>query len=197
MASAAIVPRWEWRTFADRFEADVDRRFDDLPAGRVDEDDETYLVSPHSDASIKVRDGLVDVKALVDHSDDGLERWKPVLKAAYPLPAGAVGVLIQVLGVTAPPLQRGEYTRDQLVDELLRPHPELLPVRVHKRRVHYTLGGCMAERSEIRSEHGARRTIAIESEDGDLVRAAVGGLGFDVRANVNLPRELKVLAGIA
>ncbi len=38
-------------------------------------------------------------------------------------------------------------------------------------------------------------TIAIESEDPDLVRKVVAGLGFDVRRNVNLPRELKLLAG--
>jgi len=40
-------------------------------------------------------------------------------------------------------------------------------------------------------------TIAVDSEDGDLVRATVRELGFDVLANISLPRELKVLAGIA
>jgi len=192
-----IVPRWEWRTFAGRFDAGVDRRFDGLPAERVDESDETYLVSPHSDASVKVREGLVDVKTVVDRSDDGLECWRPVLKAPYPLSGHDVGVLVRALGVALPPLQRDEYARDQLVDELIRPHPELLPVRVHKHRAHFTLDGCMAERSEVRNEHTAVRTIAIESEDGDLVRATVRELGFDPRTNVSMPRELKVLAGIA
>ncbi|WCB93125.1 hypothetical protein DSM104299_01828 [Baekduia alba] len=192
-----IVPRWEWRTFAARFDADVDRRFDALPAEQVDESDETYLVSPHSDASVKVRAGLVDIKTVVELSDDALQRWKPVLKAPYPLSGDAVDVVAHALGVTFLPLQRDEYTREQLVEELIRPHPELLPVRVHKHRTHYSLGGCMAERSAVRSEHGAQRTIALESEDGELVRATVRELGFDARANVSLPRELKVLAGIA
>ena len=195
--STVIVQRWEWRAFAGRFDADVDRLFDGLPTERVDESDETYLVSPHSDASVKVRAGLVDVKTLVETGDDGLQRWQPSLKAPYPLPADAVGVVARALGVAVPPLERERYTRDQLVDELVRPHPELLPVRVHKHRAHYSLGGCLAERSEVRSEHGAQRTIAVESEDAGLVRAAVRELGFDVRANVSLPRELKVLAGIA
>jgi exopolyphosphatase/guanosine-5'-triphosphate,3'-diphosphate pyrophosphatase len=139
-----IVPRWEWRTFAGSFDPDVDGRFDGLRPEHVDESDETYLVSPHSDASVKVRAGLVDVKAVVDVSDDGLERWKPILKAPYPLAGVAVGVLLQALGITVLPLEHEEYTRDQLVDEVIRPHPELLPVRVHKRRAHYRLGGCMA-----------------------------------------------------
>jgi exopolyphosphatase/guanosine-5'-triphosphate,3'-diphosphate pyrophosphatase len=67
---------------------------------------------------------------------------------------------------------------------------------VHKRREHYTLAGCMAERSEIRTEHGARRTIAVESEDPDLVLATVRDLGLEGRANVSMPRELKELAGV-
>jgi exopolyphosphatase / guanosine-5'-triphosphate,3'-diphosphate pyrophosphatase len=192
-----IVARWEWRTFAGRFDADVDRRFDALPTERVDESDETYLVSPHSDASVKVRAGLVDVKTVVHRSDDGLERWQPVLKAPYPLSGLDVGVLVRALCVTLPPLTRNAYARDELVDELIGPHPELLPVRVHKHRAHFTLDGCMAERSEVRSGHGVQRTIAIESEDGDLVRATVRELGFDVGTNVSLPRELKLLAGVA
>jgi exopolyphosphatase/guanosine-5'-triphosphate,3'-diphosphate pyrophosphatase len=192
-----IVPRWEWRSFAAQFPADVDRRFDGLPIEREEDSDETYLVSPHSDASVKVRAGLVDVKTTVEVSRDGLERWKPLLKAPYPLSGVAVGVLMQTLGVTVEPLRRDQYTRDQLVDDLIRPHPELLPVHVHKHRAHFSLDGCMVERSEVRSEHGVQLTIAVESEDDDLVRATVRELGFDVRANVSLPRELKVLAGIA
>jgi exopolyphosphatase / guanosine-5'-triphosphate,3'-diphosphate pyrophosphatase len=191
-----IVPRWEWRSFAARFPVSVDGRFDGLPTEHAEES-ETYLVSPHSDASVKVRAGLVDVKTKVEVSDDGLERWKPILKAPYPLSGVAVGELMHALCVAVPPLERAEYTRDQVVDEVIRPHAELLAVRVHKSRAHYTLHGCMAERSEVRTEHGAQLTIAVESEDGDLVRATVRELGFDVRANVSLPRELKVLAGIA
>jgi exopolyphosphatase/guanosine-5'-triphosphate,3'-diphosphate pyrophosphatase len=75
------------------------------------------------------------------------------------------------------------------------PDPDLLAVAVHKRRAHYTIGGCMAELSEVRTGEGVRQTISIESEDPDRVAAAVRELGFDPRRNVNLQRELKTLAG--
>jgi hypothetical protein len=70
-------------------------------------------------------------------------------------------------------------------------------VRVGKRREHYVIDGCMVERSEIRTEHGTRQTIGIESEDPELVRVVVAALGFTLAGNVNLPRELKLLAGLA
>ncbi len=51
------------------------------------------------------------------------------------------------------------------------PHPDLLAVEVHKRRERYTVGGCMAELTEIRTGHGSTHTVAIESEDANRVIA--------------------------
>ena len=62
-APPGIVPRWEWRTFgepldaAEQFLASYDVKSDHVS-------DEIYLLSVHSDASVKVRDGLMDVKHL-------------------------------------------------------------------------------------------------------------------------------------
>jgi exopolyphosphatase/guanosine-5'-triphosphate,3'-diphosphate pyrophosphatase len=189
-----IVPRWEWRTFGDDFgEADV--RLAALEAERVQDSDEVYLVSKASDASVKVRDGLMDVKRLQGVDDDGLEQWKPVLKAEYPLAADGVREVFDALGVAPPALERSEYALDQLVAELIEPSPELRAVEVHKHRQHYTVGGAMAELSEIRAAEGAKRTIAIESEDPALVVAAVQELGLPLRPNVCLARGLKALVG--
>ena len=57
-----IVPRWEWRTFGQRF-GEADTRFGTLVPERAEESDEIYLLSVGSDASVKVR-GLMDVKEL-------------------------------------------------------------------------------------------------------------------------------------
>jgi len=54
-APTPIVPRWEWRTFDERFgEADI--HFAALSPDRAQESDEVYLLSLASDASVKVRD---------------------------------------------------------------------------------------------------------------------------------------------
>ena len=79
-----IVPRWEWRTFGERFDA-ADNRLARLEPDRVQESDEIYLLSLRGDASIKVRDDLMDVKHLQRVSEQGLELWMPVMKASFPL----------------------------------------------------------------------------------------------------------------
>ncbi len=185
-----IVPRWEWRTFGDDF-GDADRRFDAATPEREQESDELYLLSAQSDASVKVREGLMDVKRL-EHADDaGLEQWRPVLKASFPLGADELGTVMDALGTEAP---SGRSAAN--VDELVRLDPGLLAVEVHKRRQHFTVGGCMAERSTVRTEHGATRTIAVESEDPGRVLAAVRELGLATRPNVNMARGLKALVGL-
>jgi exopolyphosphatase/guanosine-5'-triphosphate,3'-diphosphate pyrophosphatase len=189
-----IVPRWEWRTFGESF-GEADAQLAALQPERLQESDEVYLLSLGSDASVKVRDGLMDVKQLQTVNEDGLEQWKPVMKAAYPLPAEDVLAVLETLGAGEQQLARSTYTLDQLVAEVVEPRPDLLAVAVHKRREHYTVGGCMAERSEVRIDQGATRTIAVESEDPARVIAAVRELGLSSRRNVCLARGLKALVG--
>jgi exopolyphosphatase/guanosine-5'-triphosphate,3'-diphosphate pyrophosphatase len=187
-----IVPRWEWRTF-EPF-ADAERRLAALAAAPAQVSDEVYVLAHASEASVKVRDGLLDVKHLERVDDDGLEQWRPVLKAAFPLArADVVGVLGR-LGIGVDP-DRGEYTVDQLLAEVLRPRSDVRVIGVHKERARFTLGGCMAELSELRTDGGATRTLAIESEDPARVIAAVRELGLSARDNVSVPRKLGALAG--
>src|SRR4029078_10161073 len=68
-----IVPRWEWRTFGDRFEVAGRVLADQTPQSPV-ESDEIYVLSVHSDASMKARGALADVKARVRVTDGGRER---------------------------------------------------------------------------------------------------------------------------
>jgi exopolyphosphatase/guanosine-5'-triphosphate,3'-diphosphate pyrophosphatase len=194
LADRAIVPRWEWRTFGGEL-GGADDRLQALPLASSEERDETYVLSLRSGASAKAREGRIDVKQLQHVDAFGLEQWKPVLELPFPVPANGVRALIEALGATAQPPARPEYTLDELLEEVVAPSPDLLGVAVSKRRRHYTLGGCMAELSELRAGPAARRTIAVESEDPARVIAAVRELGLAARPNVNVPRELKALLG--
>ena len=189
---ATIVPRWEWRTFGEDFGA-AEEAFAALSPERVDESDERYLLAVASDASVKLRVGLMDVKHLVAVDDDGLEQWVPV-KSSFPVSREAVADLLAGLRVDAPPLDRDAYALEDL-RPVVRASGALLAVDVHKRRARYTLGGCMAELSEIGTDMGSTRTIAIESEDPARVLAAVRSLGLGSRANVCMARGLKALVG--
>jgi exopolyphosphatase/guanosine-5'-triphosphate,3'-diphosphate pyrophosphatase len=194
-ALAGIVPRWEWRTFGDSF-GPAEGLLAVHEPERVQESEELYLLSLESDASVKVRDGLMDVKQLESVDGDGLEQWRPVLKGAFPLQASAVSAVVAALGVPGQRVARGTYTLGQLLHDIVRPNKALTSVRVRKRRVHYRIGAAMAELSEVTAgaAHSAR-TLAVESENPAAVVAAVNELQLADRPNVCVARGLKSLIG--
>jgi exopolyphosphatase/guanosine-5'-triphosphate,3'-diphosphate pyrophosphatase len=162
----------------------------------VQESDEVYLLSQESDASVKVRDTYMDVKRLEAVDGNGLEQWRPVLKGSFPLGTADVETVLGALGVSVPELTRETYTLEQLTDEVVGASPALTAVAVHKRRVHYRLGDCMAELSEVTAGKRSARTIAVEAEDPELVAATVRELGLADRPNVCLARGLKTMLGL-
>ena len=187
-------PRWEWRTFGDRLGVDGGP-FAGLRPESVQDSDEVYLLSATSDECVKIRDDLLDVKHLVEVNDEGLEQWRPILKAPFPVSSADLGSTLEALRVALPPFSRDAYTVDELLGEIVRPTTELRAVRVHKHREHFLVDGCMAELTDLRFDDSATRTIAIESEDPALVRATVEKAGMGSLANVSLPRGLKALTG--
>jgi exopolyphosphatase/guanosine-5'-triphosphate,3'-diphosphate pyrophosphatase len=186
-----IVPRWEWRIFGAGF-GEAEKRLAALAPSREEESDDRYLLSLASDASVKVRGGLLDVKERLAVNEDGLEQWTPIVKATFPVVAAEVDRTLEALAVRIP-LERSSYSVDELFDELAG--PELRPIDVHKRRVHYTVAGAMAELSELSVGGETTRTIAIESEDPALVTVAVHELGLDGHQIVNVALGLKSLIG--
>jgi exopolyphosphatase / guanosine-5'-triphosphate,3'-diphosphate pyrophosphatase len=187
-AVAGIIPRWEWRVFGTGFGA-AEVAFADLTPGPIAESDEVYLLSA-AGSNVKVRDGLMDIKFLREVDGDGLERWEPVMKAGFPLPAAEVPRVFDALGVLAPPLTRDAYSLDQFLAELVEPSDAVRVVRVHKRRQRYTLANCMAEVADLEVDGQVARTIAVESEDPSTVIAAVRRLGLDGQVNTSYPRGL-------
>ena len=101
---AKIVPRWEWRTFGSQFGI-AERRFAELTPGAAQESDELYFLGG-SGANVKVRDDLMDIKVLREVSAEGLERWEPVMKQRFPLPAADAAKVFASLGLAAPRLAR-------------------------------------------------------------------------------------------
>src|SRR4051812_46316402 len=187
-----IVPRWEWRTFG----AEVDGMKESLP-GEFDGDaqvsQERYFLGPGG-GNVKVRDDLIDVKVLREVNADGLERWEPVLKVAFPLATADVGVVVGALGYATPPLQRESYTLDEMRALFGGSVREL---EIGKRRVRGSIGGCMAEIAVVTAAGETTRTFAIESEDAGAVGAALRDLGLTSTLNVSYPRALgEVLDGV-
>ena len=64
-------------------------------------------------------------------------------------------------------------------------------VDVHKHRVRFVVGGCMAEFSDVVASGLPTRTIAVESEDPAAVAVAVRDLGLAGYLNINYPTGLR------
>jgi exopolyphosphatase/guanosine-5'-triphosphate,3'-diphosphate pyrophosphatase len=190
--STAIIPRWEWRTFGSSFGAADDALAELASSGDPKESDELYLLAT-DDGNVKVRDGLMDIKVLREVDPAGLERWEPVMKHGFPLAAEDVSFVLQVLRVRQPRLTRSAYDLDQLLDELVRSIGAVREAEIHKRRTRFTLGGCMAELTDVIADGRSTRTVAVESEDAGAVLEAVRSVGLDNYLNVSYRRGLTAL----
>lgn len=188
---AEITPRWEWRSFGRRFGA-AEARLAQLPAKGTQDSDEIYLLSPKG-ANVKIRDALMDIKLLREVNADGLEQWTPVMKAGFPLPAAEVAKVLEALGLPVPSALRARYTLEEFLAQFAPPGSAVRAVTVHKRRTRYTIGGCMAELSEVVANGKPTRTVAVESEDAAAVLQAVRDLGLDGYTNTSYLRGLTAL----
>ena len=183
-----ITPRWEWRTFGTRF-GRAEAVFAGLQIRDVQESDEIYLLA-ETGSNVKIRDELLDIKALQEVDAAGLEQWLPVMKAAFPLAAATVAEVFSAVELPTPALERSDYSHEQFLAELIEPHPAVRAVKVHKRRVRYTVGGCMSEFTEVSVGAAGTKTIAVESADAGAVVAAVRSLGLAGYVNTNYSRGL-------
>jgi exopolyphosphatase/guanosine-5'-triphosphate,3'-diphosphate pyrophosphatase len=188
---ATTLPRWEWRTFGRSFGA-AERHLAALEPTAVTESDETYLVLG-ARSTAKVRAGLIDIKALVETDDNGLEQWRPALKAAFPLAAADVREVYEALRLPAPSLARDTYTLDDLIEEHGTPRGPFSRVAVHKRRVRHVINGCTAEVTDVVADGIGTRSVAIESTDAAAVFEAVRSMGLGDFLNASYGRGLSAL----
>jgi exopolyphosphatase / guanosine-5'-triphosphate,3'-diphosphate pyrophosphatase len=179
--------RWEWRTFGDEL-GGAEERLGSMEPERVLESDEAYLLSAEGVDAVKDRDGLMDLKHL-ERVADGLELWKPVMKSPLPISVSDARAVFAALRVPGT-LDQDAYDLAELADAA---DGAIRVVPVHKRRRRLTIGGCMAELTDISTGERSTRTIAIEAEDPKRVLAAIRELGLGSRPNVNVPRGLRAL----
>jgi exopolyphosphatase / guanosine-5'-triphosphate,3'-diphosphate pyrophosphatase len=202
---STIIPRWEWRTFGAGMGAAESRLAalapavepsPPLPRGVIQDSDEIYLLSTLCDANVKIRDGLLDIKELEETDRNGLEKWRPVLEAGFPLPLQTVARVFTALGLQAPAAARPRYTLEELIEELIAPEPNVLSMPVHKARRRYPVEGGAAELTRVALDARVVWTLAVESEDPSAVIAVLHRLGLQGTPNLSYPRALKGLTGL-
>lgn len=192
-----IKPRFEFRTWAKNFGM-VEKKMRQLSlCEMIRESSEIYIVSAgNNENNTKIRDNLMDIKILVTEIK-GLEQWNPRMKGEFPMKAATLKEeVFPAFEVEIPDLTRDEYSLDQYLDEIIRPHPQLAPVSVMKRRFAFTVNDCITEIAEIEINGAGLQTVAVESVDVPAILKAKDMLGLNDYENINYLRAIKRVIGM-
>jgi len=193
----AIIPRYEFRAFAQNFGLAEEKMRKLSALDKFRESSEIYILSPGNDKNnVKIRYHTLDIKVRVKQ-EKGLQQWKPHMQAEFPIKMEILrDDVFPALSSAVPQFNRSEYSLQQLLEDIVIPHPELIIARVLKRRFGYMINGCISEIAELLINGAAIKTISVESADIAAVLKAKEMLGLQEYENVNYVMAIKRIIGI-
>ncbi len=195
-------PRFEYRTFGQDFEdqAYLMSRLSVPVPQKVWErhSDEIYIVSRTNDVNnTKIRDGKMDIKTFVQKVD-GLEQWNPLMKGEFPIKRQVlendVFPAFKVEGL--PTLDKDEYTYDEFI-AMIKAHPDLAAVKVHKERFGYMVNNTICEVGNILINGAAIVTINSESTEVEDIKKTIKECGLEGIENINYLEAIKRVIGMS
>jgi exopolyphosphatase/guanosine-5'-triphosphate,3'-diphosphate pyrophosphatase len=192
-----VIPRYEFRAFAQNFGLVEEKIRSFSSCEKYRESREIYIVSAgNNENNTKIRDEKMDIKVFVKEAQ-GLEQWAPRMKGDFPMAVVTIrDEVFPALGVHIPQFGRTQYTLEQFQDELIRPHKDLSAAQVFKRRLGFTVNGCITEIADLLVNGAAIRTVGVESEDPDAVKHTKDKLGLEEYKNVNYLLAIKRIIGM-
>jgi hypothetical protein len=196
--AARIVPRAEFRVFGQNLIEGVKARMWNgktvlFQARKMPT--ETYFLSTRtSEANVKVRDGLLDIKVKTGETPEGYEVFQPRGKFQFPVRREELSTILSHLKVEIP-LDKDTYAIDEFI-EIARRHPDLVPVTVDKMRFGFTIDGVICEYAQVYFNGAMVESACVESENYEAMRGIVEGLGLAALPNVNYLRAAKRVVGM-
>ena len=193
----AIIPRYEFRAFAQNFGLAEEKMRKLSKLDKFRETSEIYILSNgNNENNVKIRYDTLDIKVFVKE-EKNLQQWKPRMRAEFPMKMEVLrDDVFPALGSAVPKFTRSEYTLEQFLEDIMMPHPELALARVFKRRFGYTINGCISEIAELLINGAAIKTMALESADIETVLKARQKLGLHEYENVNYLLAIKRILGM-
>lgn len=193
----AIIPRYEFRAFAQNFGLAEEKIRKLSTLDKFRESSEIYILSPgNNENNVKIRYHTLDIKVWVKE-EKGLQQWKPHMQAEFPVKMQVLrDDVFPALGAAVPEFHRSEYTLEQFLEDIMIPHPQVVFARVFKRRFGYTINGCISEIAELLINGAAIKTMAVESADIAAVLKAKEMLGLHEYENVNYVLAIKRILGM-
>jgi hypothetical protein len=193
-------PRFEFRSFGQDFEK-AHYRMSGLSVPvpenfRERESEEIYIVSRTIDSiNIKIRDGKIDIKTLIQTVDD-LEQWKPVMKEKFPVKASILQHKVFTAFLAKNPVSiRADYSFDEFL-EMAKASPDLLPVRVKKRRFGYKVNNTICEFGLVWINDARVCTISSESTEIENIKKTISDIGLSGVENINYLQAIKRVTGM-
>jgi exopolyphosphatase/guanosine-5'-triphosphate,3'-diphosphate pyrophosphatase len=187
-------PRYEFRIWADSLAGLCEKLQELAPGPEMAGSRETYLVAASDKCNAKIRSGVMDIKVLIG-TDRGLEQWKPMLKAGFPLERSVIDEQIfPALEIEAPPMSGLRYPIEQFL-EVIGGRPEIAVVNVSKMRLRFRFDSALAEFTSTIIDGIARDTVAVDSVDPDAALELIRLLGIGGAPNTSYVREIKNVLG--
>ncbi len=196
--AAKIVPRAEFRVFGQGVIDTVKQKMWDAgallqKARRMPP--ETYFLSARtSEANVKVRDGLLDIKTKAGETPEGYEIFQPRGKFQFPVKREDLAAILAHLRVEMS-LERETYSIEDFI-AIARKHPDLVPVSVEKMRYGFTVGGVICEFAQVWFNGAMVESACCESENYAGMRQVVETLGIAAMPNTNYLKAAKRVVGM-
>jgi hypothetical protein len=193
-----IIPRAEFRVFGQGVIDIVKQKMWDAgallqKARRMPP--ETYFLSTRtSEANVKVRGGLLDIKTKVGETPEGYEIFQPRGKFQFPVKREDLAAILAHLRVEMS-LERETYSIEDFI-AMARKHPDLVPVSVEKMRYGFTVGGVICEFAQVWFNGAMVESACCESENYAGMRQVVETLGIAAMPNTNYLKAAKRVVGM-
>jgi len=156
---------------------------------------ETYFLSVRtSEANVKVRDGLLDIKTKVGQTPEGYEIFQPRGKFQFPVKREELATILSHLKVDMR-LDKETYTLEEFI-AMTRKHPDLVPVAVEKMRYGFTVGGIICEYARVWFNGALVESACCESENYAGMRQVIEALGIAAMPNTNYLKAAKRVVGM-
>ena len=156
---------------------------------------ETYFLSVRtSEANVKVREGLLDIKTKVGQTPEGYEIFQPRGKFQFPVKKEELATILSHLKVDMR-LDKETYTLEEFIT-MARKHPDLVPVAVEKMRYGFTIGGIICEYAQVWFNGALVESACCESENYAGMRQVIEALGIAAMPNTNYLKAAKRVVGM-
>ena len=193
-------PRFEFRSFGQNFDMAA-KKMAELSAPVPDKvkerhSDEIYIVSKTNDVNnTKIRNGKMDIKTFVQ-TVDGLEQWNPLMKTKFPISKKVLKKeVFSAFMVKTPDFKKDEYTLEEFLN-IVKKHPDLQAVKVHKHRFGYMVNDTICEVANVLINGAKVVSINSESTEIDDIKKTLKDTGLVGVENINYLQAIKRVIGM-